>query len=428
MPEKIMIVDPGGRGHAVGWKLDQVPGRELLFAPGNAGTSKIGKNIDIGANEIDKLARFACDNNVGLTIVGPEGPLAMGIVDQFQNNERKIFGPSQEAARLETDKSWAVKFMNRHEVPHPASYIFNDEASAIGFIYSAAIGELVIKYPYLAAGKGVVLPDGDDQAIQAVKEIFKGKFGSTNEVIIQEKLSGPELSVMAFSDGKTVVPMLPAQDHKRLLDGDRGPNTGGMGAYAPVPFVSAKLMQKIHSTILQPTIDGMREEGHPYKGILYAGLMLTKDGPKVLEYNARFGDPETQPLMMLLQSDLGPILESCIAGTLNSDQVQFRKGSAACIVIASEGYPDKPKTGEIIHGLGLVDNPNVQVFHAGTIIKDGKVVTYGGRVLGVTAYAGNMSGAVYRAYATATNMHFKDMQYRTDIAAQAFKNRQKHDK
>lgn len=425
--KNILIIGSGGREHALGWKLKQSPQvAKIYFAPGNGGTQAVGENIDIKATEIDKLLHFALKNKIDLTFVGPEDPLAAGIVDLFEKNELLVFGPSKSATRLEFDKAWAVNFMKRNKIPHPSSYRFNNSHKAYSFFEFHKAGDFVIKANGLALGKGVILPQSKSEARDAIKRIMIDKeFGDAgNEIIIQERISGPEVSLMAFSDGSTVVPLLSVQDHKRIYDNDKGPNTGGMGAYAPVPLMTKKLINKIEKTILQSTIKGMQKEKCPYKGILYAGLMITKQGPMVLEYNARFGDPETQPLMMLLESDLYPILLSCIKGNLNNKQVVFRKGVSVCVVLASKGYPGKYEKGEIIHGLKTVDKKDAIIFHAGTIYKNGQLVTNGGRVLGVTTKGETLSQAINKAYSTIENkrVYFKGGLYRKDIGVKGLKN------
>lgn len=418
--KNILIIGSGGREHALGWKLKQSPQVEkIYFAPGNAGTQKIGVNIEIKATEIDKLLYFAQRMKIDLTLVGPEDPLAAGIVDLFEKNNLLIFGPSKLATRLESDKAWAIDFMKKYHIPHPASYRFNNYKDACSFFTLHKAKNFVIKASGLALGKGVILPQTKTEALDAMKRIMIEKeFGDAgNEIVIQERISGPEISLMAFSDGKTIVPLLSVQDHKRIYDNDMGPNTGGMGAYAPVPLMTKKLINKIEKTILQPTITGMKREKCPYKGILYAGLMITKQGPMVLEYNARFGDPETQPLMMLLQSDLFSIILSCIKGSLNNKQVVFRKGVSVCVVLASKGYPGKYEKGEIIHGLKKVNSKDTIIFHAGTMVKNKKTITSGGRVLGITAYAKTMKQAIKKVYSIIKDkrIYFKNLHYRKDI-------------
>ena len=421
----ILIIGSGGREHALGWKLAQSPTvAGLYFAPGNAGTALIGTNIALGSDDTVDLGKYALDHNIGLTVVGPEAALADGIVDHFQKMNLNIFGPTQAASQLESSKAFAAKFMKRNGIPSPKFEIFYNVDSALDFITDAP-WPYVIKADGLAAGKGVVIPHDAQQAKQTVIEMMdQGIFGDAGRTLVfQEKLIGQEVSLMAFSDGTTVVPLLPAQDHKRIRDNDDGPNTGVMGAYSPAPIMTAELLEVAQQTILEQTIDSMKREGHPYKGVLYAGLMMTKTGPKVLEYNVRFGDPETQPLMMMLKSDLAPILLSCIQGTLKSDQVLFKPGASVCVVLAAPGYPGKPQTGQIINGLQTVTNTDVQIFHAGTLIRDGQMLTNSGRVLGVTATGETIAQAIEKAYSVIgeNGVNFKDMQYRKDIAKKSLK-------
>lgn len=420
-PERILVVGSGGREHALGWKLAQ-EGIQLCFAPGNGGTSELGVNVDIGIEEIDRLVSWAKDQGIDLIVVGPEAPLAAGLVDAAAEAKVAAFGPSLAAARLEADKAFAVEFMGRHKIPHPQSRIFTDIGEASNFLTDQPWPSLVIKAAGLAGGKGVILPESIGEAEQALQAIMVEKrFGEAgNAVVIQERLSGPEVSILAFTDGENVVPLLPTQDHKRLSDNNLGPNTGGMGAYGPVPMVTPELLEEIQTSILQPTVDGMREEGRPYRGVLYAGLMLTQDGPQVLEYNVRFGDPEAQPLMMLFASYLTPVFFACLESNLKPEQVSFRRGAAVCVVLASEGYPGSYSKKRPIFGLNR-SWPEVAVFHAGTVVDNGQVITDGGRVLGITAYGKDIAEACRKAYAVIgkNEIHFDGMHYRTDIAYQA---------
>lgn len=423
MRKKVLIIGSGGREHALVWKIAQskLVGK-IYCAPGNAGTSPMAQNIPIEPTEIEKLVDLAIEKRIDLTVVGPEGPLEKGIVDEFEEKKLKIFGPSKNAARLETDKSWAADFMERHHLPHPVSKTFTDPKEAIRFIKSAP-WRFVIKASGLAAGKGVLLPDSPKQAVEGIKRIMVQKvFGRAGEkILIQERISGPEVSVLAFCDGKNVIPLPPVQDHKRAFDKDKGPNTGGMGAYCPVPLMTTKLLKEVTKTILRPTIEGIRKEGNPYRGVLYAGLMITKKGPQVLEFNARFGDPEAQPLMMLLSSDLIRILISCSEGNLHSNQVLFREGASVCVVVASRGYPGHYEKGALIYGLNKISDPEIQVFQTGTAIKDRKVLTNGGRVLGITAYGRNIKETIRKAYGVIgkKGVWFPKMHYRTDIGKKA---------
>ncbi len=422
----------GGREHALGWKLRRSSYvSSIQFAPGNDGTAAIGRNVDIASDDIDGLRRYAADNKIALTVVGPEAPLVAGIVDVFLKGHLPVFGPSQTAARVtEGSKILAYQFMNAQNppIPHPRSYPFYQGQVCQALELAERLGSknIVIKADGLCGGKGVDLPDSDQDAEISIRGMMEeDRFGSAGRnILIQERLKGEELSVLAVTDGRAVRVFPAARDHKRLKDGDKGPNTGGMGAYAPVPDVSWKLQQRIKDEIILPTIRGLRNSGYPFRGVLYAGIMVTESGPKVLEYNCRFGDPEVQPLMMLLRSDLYQILESCTRGTLglNIRGEDFRSGGAGCIVLAAEGYPDSPKKGELIFGLHRNLDPDIQIFHAGTKRRgeegSGLVETSGGRVLGVTAYhRQSVDDALVKAYRAIgqQGVHFANMQYRQDI-------------
>ncbi len=420
---KVLIIGSGGREHALGWKLKQSPQvKKIYFAPGNGGTEKIGENIKIAAEDIKKLLKFALTNEIDLTVVGPEAPLALGIVDVFLKKNLLIFGPTKKAALLESNKAWANKFMKKYHIPHPQSFIFSEYDKAVSFLKTYS-GLVVVKASGLALGKGVVIPKNKKEAIEAVKKIMvKREFGEAgNKTVIQEKLDGQEISILAFTDGKTIIPLLAAQDHKRIFDQDKGPNTGGMGAYAPVPLVTKKLINEINTTILKPTILGMKKEGAPYKGVLYAGLMITKNGPKVLEYNCRFGDPEVQPLLMLLRNDLLPLILACVKGRLSKQKIAFKRGSSICVVLASKGYPGHYQKGKTIDGLNIKQNHDLQIFHAGTIQNNNQTLTSSGRVLGVTGYGKNLKEAIKKVYKIIgkNGVNFEGMQYRKDIAQKA---------
>jgi len=417
--ERVVIIGKGGREHAIGWKLKQSSGQpQLFFAPGNAGTQQIGTNLDIGVMEIERLVRFASDKKIGLTIVGPENPLEKGIVNVFMENELPIFGPTQEAARLETSKSWAIKFMERHNIPCPKSIIIADRQMALHYVENAAWKEIVIKADGLAAGKGVFLPESKQESLDAVSRIFNKEFDEGSKVIFQERLVGKESSLLAFTDGETIVPLLPAKDYKRLKDGDMGPNTGSMGAFAPAPM-DERSMRYIYDKILRPAVDGMKKEGFPFKGILYAAIIMTSKGPKVLEFNARFGDPETQPLMMLFESDLLRAMKNIVKGNLKRNDAVFRQGAAVCVVLAAEGYPGEPTKGDIIYGLDKINDPDIQIFHAGTKVVDGKIKTNGGRILALTSYGKDRKSAREKlVHCVGENgVNFRGMQNRKDIAA-----------
>jgi len=412
----VLLVGSGGREHALAWKVVQSPRLErLLVAPGNPGTAFLGENISIAADDISALVALAVAQKVDLVLVGPEAPLAAGLVDALQAAGVRAFGPTRASAQIEASKAFARDFMRRHAIPSARYAVFNDYAAALKHLRSLDY-PVVIKASGLAAGKGVVVPDTDAQAEAALRAmLLEAEFGEASElVVIEERLSGPEVSLLAFCDGSTVRPMPPAQDHKRLLDGDHGPNTGGMGAYAPAPICPPELVEQVARSILQPTVDGLRLEGSPFVGVLYAGLMLTADGPRVLEFNCRFGDPETQALLPLLQSDLLELASACVDGGLDEVKVRWKDQSAACVVLASEGYPGKVTSGRAIRGLEQ-ERPDSMVFHAGTRQQGEAVVSAGGRVLGVTGLGDSLPAALQAAYARIESISFEGMQYRKDI-------------
>lgn len=404
MPKRVLIVGNGGREDAIKWKLEQ--------------SLQVDQVQNVQYTTVDSALNSARQNNASFVIVGPENPLAQGVVDRFNEEKIPIFGPTKEAARLEWDKAWADEFMGRHNIPHPKSRSFSNIEEALRYVQDQETENIVIKASGLASGKGVILPRSQEEVKLALLEIFQGKYGKQDTVIIQERLVGREVSVICLTDGVNIVPLLPAQDHKRLKDNDQGLNTGGMGAFAPAPL-EAEQQKQIMDTIVNPTINGLRKEGITYIGALYFGLMKTRDGPKVLEYNCRFGDPETQPQMMLFSADLYPALKACINGNLTPDLISFRQGTSICVVLASKGYPQNPVVGREIKGLDTVTDPNVVVFHSATETKDGKIFTTGGRVLGITAYGRNLEEARQRAYSQIGDqgIHFEGMQYRTDIGA-----------
>lgn len=423
---KVLIIGSGGREHAIAWKIAQSPRlSQLLVAPGNAGTAISNQqstinNVPIAADNIPALVAFASEQNIGLVIIGPEVPLALGLADALRAANRLVFGPSQAAAQIEASKAFSKAFMQRHHIPTARFATFTDFREALKHLLSVDY-PIVIKASGLAAGKGVILPDCADDAEAALRSIMLDReFGAAgDEVIIEERLSGEEVSLLAFTDGVTVRPMPPAQDHKRIFDNDQGPNTGGMGAYAPAPICPPQLVEKFTRTIMQPIIDGLRDEGRPFVGVLYAGLMLTADGPRVLEYNCRFGDPETQAILPLLETDLIDIAEACATGQLNTIEMKWKSGAAACVVIASEGYPGKYPVGREIRGLDA-SFENAVVFHAGTNMIDDKVVTSGGRVLGVTGWGADLQAALDHAYRAVGHIRFEGLQYRRDIGRRAF--------
>jgi len=414
---KVLVIGKGAREHALVWKLSQSRQvKKLYCAPGNPGIGNLAELIEIPSESIDRLIQFAQSNKIDLTVVGPEAPLAAGIVDQFQKEGLAIFGPTQTAARLESSKVFAKEFMHKYHVPTASYEVFSDFLSALSFSRRAGF-PLVIKATGLAAGKGAVIVKNREEAERTLREMMLDKIlgKSGEEVVIEDYLEGEELSLMAFCDGNCIVPMLLAQDHKKVYDGDEGPNTGGMGTYAPVPFVSSSELQELQEKILEPTLKGLQKEGIDFKGIIYAGLMLTGSEPKVLEYNCRFGDPEAQAVLPLLKSDLVEICLAVIEGRLHKVTLQWEKSFATCVVLASEGYPGVCEKGREIRGLDEISSREGLVFHAGTKLSQGKLVTSGGRVLGVTALGQTLEQSIEKVYRIVDKIYFEGMQYRTDI-------------
>lgn len=419
----VLIIGSGGREHALAWKIAQSPRLTRLYiAPGNAGTSQIGKNVSIpisGADGFRGLIAFCREYKIGLVVIGPEIPLAEGLVDSLAETNIPTFGPSRAATQIEASKSFAKAFMERHKIPTARFATFDDYEAALLHMRKVNY-PVVIKASGLAGGKGVLLPDTPQDAEAALWSVLVSRqFGPAGEeVIIEERLEGEEVSVLAFSDGKSLRIMPPAQDHKRLLDDDQGPNTGGMGAYAPAPICPPEMLEEIHWTILEPTVNGMQAEGMPFVGVLYAGLMITSHGPKVLEFNARFGDPETQALMPLLDSDLLDILDACACGCLDTLDVNWKGGASACVVAAAQGYPGKVAKGAPIPGLETTFQ-NAFIFHAGTRRDGEQTVTDGGRVLSVTGWGADLSTALKHAYAAVEKVAFPGIQFRRDIGWRA---------
>ncbi|MCD7919688.1 MAG: phosphoribosylamine--glycine ligase [Clostridiales bacterium] len=413
---KVLVVGGGGREHAICWKLAQSPKvTELYCAPGNAGIAQLATCVPIGATDVAGMVAWARENAMDFVIVAPDDPLALGMVDAMEEAGIRAFGPRKNAAIIEASKSFSKDLMAKYHIPTAKYQTFTEEQAALDYI-DAQGAPIVVKADGLALGKGVTVAATVDEAKQAVREMMEdGKFGASGStVVIEECMTGPEVTVLAFADGEHVVPMLSSQDHKRAFDGNRGPNTGGMGAFAPSPNYTPDIARRCMEEIFQPTIQAMKAEGRPFKGVLYFGLMLTPDGPKVVEYNARFGDPETQPLLYLLDSDLFDIFNACIDGTLDQTDIRWKDGAACCLVLASGGYPLSYEKGNVISGLEQVEG--AYVFHAGTKFgPDGAYLTSGGRVLGVTARGDTLQEAVANAYAAAKPITWKDMQYRTDI-------------
>ncbi|HVB63153.1 MAG TPA: phosphoribosylamine--glycine ligase [Nitrolancea sp.] len=415
----ILVVGGGAREHALVWKLAQSPRVDAIFvAPGNAGTAQIATNLPVPVNDFDGLIAAVRANDIDLTVVGPEDPLASGIADAFIAHDLAIFGPSAAAARIESSKSWAKDIMHSAGVPTARSQCFRDPHAALDAIYDAEL-PIVIKADGLAAGKGVIIAQTRDDAEQAVRSMLSDHaFGNAgNEILIEEFLTGREVSVLALTDGETIYPLIPACDYKRALDGDLGLNTGGMGAYAPVPLVDDALLSRIQREILAPTIAELNARGIIYRGVLYAGLVLTDSGPKVIEFNCRFGDPETEVVLPLLSSDLAELLDACAHGCLKSvAEPRWRSGTCVSVVLASGGYPQSYRSGHEIRGLNDL-TPEVLAFHAGTKgDAAGRIVTSGGRVLSLGACGEGFAEARARAYDAVEQVTFDDRQYRTDIA------------
>jgi len=421
---KVLIIGSGGREHALAWKATQSPLVDRVFvAPGNAGIALENnvENIDIGAEDIPALLDFARDNQIELTIVGPEAALVAGIVDVFNENGLKIFGPSKAAAQLEGSKAFTKDFLERHNIPTAFYSNFTEIEPAIKYIEEKG-APIVIKADGLAAGKGVILAQTNDEAIAAVKDMLAGnKFGDAGaRVVIEEFLYGEEASFICMVDGKNVLPMASSQDHKARDDGDKGPNTGGMGAYSPAPVVTAEMHDRIMQMVIEPTVKGMADEGNRFSGFLYAGVMINKEGvPKVLEYNVRFGDPETQPIMMRLKSDLVQHCLDAIDGKLDEAETQWDERTAIGIVLAAGGYPDSYEKGDVISGLENTETKSTKVFHAGTTEKDGKIITNGGRVLCAVALGNSVTEAQKLAYQLVDKISWKNIYFRRDIGYRA---------
>ena len=420
--QNVLVLGSGAREHALTWKLAQSPKIGQLFvAPGNAGTSEIAQNINIDLANIRSLKEFVKKHDVSLTIVGHENSLAAGIVDRFQKAGLRIFGPVKKAAEIEWSKSFAKKFMQKYSVPTANFQVFNNPNLALTYSKGKVL-PIVIKVSGLARGKGVFVCQNLVEVISALALIFEKKlFGeSGRKVVVEDYLQGQEISIHALSDGRSSVLFPTSQDHKPIFDGDKGPNTAGMGTYAPVPLVDKQLLDEIEQGIVLPTLAGLDKDGRNFHGCLFPGLMLTQQGPKVLEFNARFGDPETQSYIRLLRTDLLELLNACVDGTLVNTKPVWKKEFAICVVLASKGYPGKHTVGHEIKGIQKAETtPGVVVFHAGTEISNGKLVSSGGRVLSVTAVGKTLSEAREKVYAAVNYISFKNMSFRTDIAAKA---------
>ncbi|MFA6568700.1 MAG: phosphoribosylamine--glycine ligase [Victivallales bacterium] len=422
----ILVVGSGGREHAICWKLAQSRLVEKIYcAPGNAGIANVAECVAININETDRLANFAKSNRIRLTVVGPEAPLCDGIVDVFRKQNLTVFGPDKASARLEGSKSYSKMFMIKHKIPTSLSRAFTDQEEATDYLkcrFESRIPGIVIKADGLAAGKGVILAYNQKDATDAVKLCFSGAFGDAGKkVLVEELLVGEEASILALTDGNTITPLATSQDHKRVGDEDTGPNTGGMGAYSPAPVVTDALLKEIDEKILQRFLTGIREDKLYYRGIIYAGVMLTSDGPKVLEFNVRFGDPETQVVLVRLKSDLADVMLKTAEGRLSSVSLEWTEEPAVCVVMASGGYPDSYKKGYEIKGFEEAEANGAVVFHAGTSLIDGKIVNTGGRVLGVTAKGKDIKAAIARAYEAVGNIFWCDCFFRKDIGSKALK-------
>jgi phosphoribosylamine--glycine ligase len=424
MKLNVLVIGGGGREHALAWKIAQSPKVEKVFvAPGNAGSAREPRceNVAINAENVVGLLRFAQQNKIDLTVVGPEAPLVLGVVDQFRAAGLRIFGPTKDAAQLEGSKAFTKDFLARHKIPTAAYGNFTEVAAAKAYIKKVG-APIVVKADGLAAGKGVIIAQTTDEAITAVHDMLAGNaFGEAgHRVVVEEFLSGEEASFIVMVDGEHILPLATSQDHKRVGDGDTGLNTGGMGAYSPAAVVTPEIHARIMREVVEPTVRGMASEGHPYTGFLYAGVMIATDGtPKVLEYNCRFGDPETQPVMMRLRSDFIELIEAALDGKLDRAQAKWDSRAALGVVMAAGGYPGSYRKGDVIAGLPEIAEDDCHVFHAGTALKDRAVVTSGGRVLCVTALGATVSAAQKRAYATVKKIQWRGAQYRADIGYRA---------
>jgi phosphoribosylamine--glycine ligase len=422
---KILIVGGGGREHSLVWKVSQSPMVEKIFcAPGNPGIAQLAECINISTEDIGSLYNFALKHHIDLTVVGPEDPLSAGIVNKFEKGGLKIFGPSKRAARIEGSKCFSKNIMRKHGIPTAGFKLFDEPSMAKTYV-SSLTPPVVIKADGLTGGKGAYVCKTEQEALHCIDLIMEDKIfhEAGNRIVVEEFLTGEEVSILILTDGKTIVPLESAQDHKAAYDGNEGPNTGGMGAYSPVPFVNRELYHQIEREILVPIVHAMKRENCPYKGVLYAGLMITSTGPKVLEFNARFGDPEAQALIMRLKCDLVPLLIATVEEGLDkaaSGGLEWDERASVCVVMTSKGYPEKYEKGKEIHGLEAQEGmKDVQIFHSGTILKHGKVLTTGGRVLGVTALGKDIKEAQERAYEAVHKISFEGAYFRTDIGAKA---------
>lgn len=417
----ILVIGGGGREHTIAWSLkksDKVS--KLYCAPGNAGIAQVAECVPIGVFEFDKLVAFAKENSIDLVFVGPDDPLALGIVDAFEAAGIPAFGPSKAAAEIEGSKIFMKNLLKKYNIPTAKYETFTSYEEALAYLKQQEV-PIVIKADGLAAGKGVTVAATLEEAEQALQAIMVEKvFGDAgNQVVIEEFLAGQEMSILAFVDGETVKPMVPAQDHKPIFDGDKGPNTGGMGTYTPLPHIDSSIVEDAIVNIIEPTAKAMVSEGRPFRGVLFAGLMITKDGPKTIEFNARMGDPETQVVLPRLKTDLLEIVLAAMNGTLDQLDIQWDEEAAVCVVLASEGYPASYPKGKVITGLAEAEAKGALVFHAGTALADGNIVTSGGRVLGIVGRGKDIAAAREHAYEAVKSIHFEGMQNRSDIAMKA---------
>jgi phosphoribosylamine---glycine ligase len=419
---KVLVIGGGGREHALVWKIAQSPLVKKVFcAPGNPGTAQLAQNVEIAVDDLPALLAFAKEEQVGLTVVGPELPLSLGIVDLFEEHGLKVFGARKNAALIESSKAFSKDLMQKYQVPTAAYGVFTEIDPAIAFIDQTGT-PIVIKADGLAAGKGVIIAQNREEAVAAVTDMLSGNaFGAAgSRVVVEEFLKGEEASFLAFTDGKIIIPLASAQDHKAVFDGDLGPNTGGMGAYSPAPVVTPAIHEKAMAEVMRRTVDGMAAEGRPYRGVLYAGLMIDGDSVKTLEFNARFGDPECQPLLMRMKSDIIPILLAVASGDLSGVEIEWHDKAAVCVVLAAAGYPGDYPKGDLIAGLAEAGElEELVVFHAGTKACEGGVATNGGRVLGVTALGDSVQSAIDLAYRGVAKISWPGMHFRSDIGAKA---------
>lgn len=414
---KVLVIGSGGREHALLWKLSQSPSvTDVYVVPGNDGMSDVASLIPIKGNE--DIIDFARLMQVDLTVAGPETVLTEGLADEFEKRGMAFFGPSKAAARIEGSKGFAKALMKKYGIPTAAYETFDDEEKAIAYLKANDTYPIVIKADGLASGKGVIIAQSEEEAIDTVKDMLEGHTfsGAGRSVVIEEFMEGEEASMLCFCDGTNVVPMISAQDHKRIFDFDKGPNTGGMGAYAPAPVMTKEMCEEVNVRILRPIVAAMKKEGYPFKGCLYAGLMITSEGPKVVEFNCRFGDPETEAVLPLFDGDLARVMLDCVHSTLSDEAVVWKKACAVDVVLASEGYPASHSSGEVISGIEDAKKAGCLVFHAGTVKKNGEYVVNGGRVLNVVALADTLAEAKAKAYEGVSRISWRGMQYRHDIA------------